>query len=70
MEKDDNQYQDWQFNSDDKYSNFEDVESIEGYDDNELDREVGMMTLMRQVIWMTYKEERNCHQVWPLVLDS
>jgi hypothetical protein len=43
MKKDDNQYQDRQFNSDDQYSDFDDVASIEGYDDNELDREVGMM---------------------------
>ena len=36
---DENQYQDKLYNSDDQYSDFEDAESVEAYDENELDQE-------------------------------
>ncbi len=35
-----NQYQDRAYDSDDQYSDFEDAESIEAYNDNELDQDV------------------------------
>ena len=35
---DENKYQDWQYNSDDQYLDFEDAESVEAYDENELDQ--------------------------------
>jgi hypothetical protein len=38
-EKDENQCQDRQYNSDDEFSDFEDAESTEVYDDDELDKE-------------------------------
>ena len=36
---DENQYQDTQYDSDDQYSDFEDAESVEAYDENELDQD-------------------------------
>ena len=36
---DENPYQDRQYNSDDQYSDFEDAESLEVYNENELDED-------------------------------
>ncbi len=37
-QSDENQYQDRKYTSDDQFSNFEDAESVEAYDGNELDQ--------------------------------
>ena len=38
-QNDENQHQDRTYDSDDQYSDFEDAESVEAYDDNELDQD-------------------------------
>jgi hypothetical protein len=38
-QNDENQHQDRMYDSDDQYSDFEDAESVEAYDDNELDQD-------------------------------
>jgi len=69
-ENDDNYYQDRQYNSDDECSDFEDAESVEAYDDNEVDREHWNDDIHDAMCLNDLKRERNWLQIISLILDS
>jgi hypothetical protein len=49
-QKDDNHCPDRKYHSDDEYSNTNDAKAVEAYDDNEVDKNIGMIIWMMQDI--------------------
>ena len=65
---DENQYQDRQYDSDNQYSDFEDAESVEAYDENELDQDEEEVNNSRNL--NDLKKERNCQKARSSIQDN